>query len=483
MYVNRAMCTLLGYPDATELVGAPSMSVVAGPELRSAVEARQAALIRGKTLGFHSTRWRRRDGTHVPVEVSAALIDVDGTPTILVVGRDLTERTELQSRLALADRMASVGTLAAGVAHEINNPLTYVMLSLDMIAAELRAAPPEMATDRLRALGELVVGARKGAERVRGIVRALKTFSRADEERLTRLDVRSVVDAAIDITSNEIKHHARLSRAYEDVPPIEADEARLGQVFINLLVNAAQAIPEGHADENEIVVVARTNVSGDAVIEVTDTGRGIPPEVLPRIFDPFFTTKEVGEGTGLGLAICHGIVSALGGNIVATSEPGHRTTFSVTLPARKTVASAAAETSPRAPVLRPVTPGRRGRVLVIDDDALVGKSCAVALGVEFETTTTQYAGEALERISKGARFDAILCDLMMPQMTGMTFFAELARVAPDLADRVVFMTGGAFTSAARAFLAATGNRLIEKPFAAEDLRAVVDEVSRVESAK
>ena len=210
----------------------------------------------------------------------------------------------MEAKFALADRMSSLGTLVAGIAHEINNPLAYVMANLDVIADELdgiRAGSPVEA--RIAGLSEMVADARVGADRVRQIVRGLRAFSRADDERRTVLDVRKVIDVATKLAFNEIRHRAKLVTDFGDAPFIHADEGRLVQVFVNLLVNAAQAIPEGNADRNEIRVRTRTHQSGAALIAVEDTGAGIPPAIMGRIFDPFFTTKDVGEGTGLGLSI------------------------------------------------------------------------------------------------------------------------------------------------------------------------------------
>jgi signal transduction histidine kinase len=232
----------------------------------------------------------------------------------------------------LNDRMASVGLLAAGVAHEINNPLTYVMGNLDLIAEALRAHPPESMPEGGGGVQAMIVEAREGAERVKRIVGNLKTFSRAGEDRRVSLDPQRVLDMAANIASAQIRYRARLVKDYDAVPNISADEARLGQVFVNLLLNAAHAIPEGQVDRHEIRLSTRTDGAGRVVMEVRDTGGGIPADVLGHIFDPFFTTKPVGSGTGLGLSVCHGIVTELGGEISAESELGKGALFRVVLP-------------------------------------------------------------------------------------------------------------------------------------------------------
>jgi CheY-like chemotaxis protein len=244
-------------------------------------------------------------------------------------------------------------------------------------------------------------------------------------------------------------------------------------VFLNLVVNAAQAIPEGHAENNEIRITTSTDPSGGVVVEISDTGAGIPPDVLPRLFTPFFTTKPVGVGTGLGLFICRSIVTGFGGSIGVASEPGKGTTLRISLvPSRVQVL----ESAP--PPVLDVVARRRGRILVVDDEPMIAKSLQRFLSVEHDVLGLGSAGEALAQIRAGERFDVILCDLMMPQMTGMDLHAELSRVAREQAARMIFVTGGAFTPRARAFLDETPNQRIEKPFDVRQLRALINDCIR-----
>jgi signal transduction histidine kinase len=172
-----------------------------------------------------------------------------------------------------------------------------------------------------------------GSHRVSEIVRDLKTFSRGDEERRGPVDVHAVLDLCASMARSEIRHRARLVREYGSLPPVQANETRLGQVFLNLIVNAAQAIPEGSdVKDHEIRVTTWRDETGWAVIAVKDTGSGISPENLGRLFSPFFTTKPAGVGTGLGLSICHGIITGMGGRITVESELGRGTVFRVFLP-------------------------------------------------------------------------------------------------------------------------------------------------------
>jgi CheY-like chemotaxis protein len=281
------------------------------------------------------------------------------------------------------------------------------------------------------------------------------------------VDLHRVLEAAIRMASNEVRHRAQLIRSYGEVPLVSGSEAKLGQVFINLIVNAAHAIPQGRAASNEIRIVTRTDNAGCAVVEIHDTGSGIPPSILPRIFDAFFTTKAVITGTGLGLAISHRIVTAYGGQISVESQVGRGSIFRTVLPPAQgkavEVKSAATEAAP----------GRRGRILVVDDERMLGITIQRALASEHEVTAVTAASEAYRLLTGGEQFDLVLCDLMMPEMSGMDLYAQLRKLNPDQTRKFVFMTGGAFTADASRFLAQISNTSIEKPIRAAKLRSLV----------
>jgi len=338
--------------------------------------------------------------------------DDDGTVRLIGADQDITETKEVAARLVFSDRMVSIGTLAGGVAHEINNPLATISANLQTMAESLH--DPRIAE------------ALQGVERIRNIVRGLAAFSRVDDDRRRPIELHHVLELAIGMTSHEIRHRARLVKAFGDVPPVLANEARLGHVFINLLVNAAEAIPEGNARDHEVRVVARTDDAGWAIVEIHDTGGGIPRAVQPRIFDPFFTTKAIGQGTGLGLSICHGIVRSLGGDITFRSERGAGTTFVVALPP-------AERTQPRPPApARDGAPSTaRGTLLIVDDEPLFASSLRRVLASEHVVTVANSGRAALDRLRRGERFDVVLCDLMMPEMTGADLHAELLALAPE----------------------------------------------------
>jgi PAS domain S-box-containing protein len=459
VYANRAFVVTLGLADAQALYETP-MSSLLEPEDAAIRDVREAAIlergVRTPPLTYHV---RRGDGSAVLLEVSSVYFEYEGQPSVLTMGRDITARRRLEMQLVQAERLAALGTLAAGVAHEINNPLAYVMLNLEWIARKLPGVADEPAS--VDGLMAMLDEARDGAKRVSTIVRELRSFSRADGETKHHVDLATVVEAAIKITGHEVRHRARVSTSFEPVRRVWANEARLEQVVINLLMNAAQAVPEARGDDNEIRVTVREDADGRAVLEVADNGNGIPAEVLSRIFDPFFTTKPVGVGTGLGLSICHGIVTSLGGQIAAYSEPGEGAVFRVVLP---TTDRRHEDTTRHVADPPPSSVGRRGRVLVVDDEPPIANTMDELLGLEHDVVTASNAREALALVLSGVDFAVIFCDLMMPGMSGVDFYEQLRVQRPGTERKIVFMTGGAFTSRAAEFLASVDNRRIEKPF-------------------
>jgi signal transduction histidine kinase len=270
-----------------------------------------------------TVRLTRRDGQTITVEVSPAQkIDFDG-PARLIVALDVSERVALQQRLITADRIASIGLLGAGVAHEINNPLAYTLASLELATrrvSKLESAPPELA--------ELLVTAREGVERVRTIVHDLGMLTRTDELPTLPIDVREVLDSTLTLAAGSLPARLSVVRDYRSVPLALAHGPRLGQVALNLVLNAVESM----AGPGELRVRTLLDHAGRVAFEVEDTGTGIAPDVASRIFDPFFTTKPAGRGTGLGLAICHYIVAGFGGEISVQSAVGRGSTFRVALP-------------------------------------------------------------------------------------------------------------------------------------------------------
>ncbi|MDP2314598.1 MAG: ATP-binding protein [Pseudomonadota bacterium] len=465
LYANPVAGTLLGY-DVDALRGRSVLDLI-DPVDHAEVLARVALLEAGSPVEARETRMLRSDGTVVVLEVVSLPVSFAGDAAILTVARDVSVRREDQARRLQANQALSVGTLAAGVAHEINNPLTYVIANLGYALRELRTIGTPAGADpaRFQDLCEAISEAQEGADRVGLIVRDLRAFSRLDDARGDRVDVRKVLQTSVNLAATEIRARARLVQDIRGVPAVMGSEGRLGQVFLNLLVNAAQAIPEGEPHLHEVRVASYLDADDQVVVEVRDTGRGIAPGARPRIFDPFFTTKPAGVGTGLGLSICLRIVSGLGGDIVVESAPGEGSTFRVRLPVAPGEQTAATPTpNDEAPALT---------VLVVDDEPRVGATIERALRSDHVVEVAASAVEALAILRAGRRYDLLLIDVHMPGMSGMEFYGAVHALDPALASRTLFITGSAFSTETRAFLARVPNPCLEKPFDPARLRAAI----------
>jgi PAS domain S-box-containing protein len=479
--VNRAFTRLRG-ASAEESTGVSWEAFVAPEdreELRRDLRAATEKIER-------EVRGVRADGSTFEMQLS--IVPVTEPNPVRPVGkghyffiRDLSDRKRMENQLIFAGRMAAVGTLAAGVAHEINNPLAYIVANIDFARNQITTVASRLSRSAagggpghvLDETGEALTEARQGAERVRNIVRDLRVFARGDEDQSGPVGLRRVLDSSINIAWNEIRHRARLVKDYGDTPMVEGNESRLGQVFLNLLLNAAHAIPEGETERNEIRVTTRTDGTGRAVVEVRDSGMGIPLEIRERIFDPFFTTKPASEGTGLGLWICSGILNALGGEVRVDSEIGRGSTFRVTLPAAVMEAPGELSSAPA-----PAAAALGGKLLVVDDEPMILGALRRALSSEYNVTCVGDGRKALERLRAGERYELILCDLMMPEITGMDLFAEIEKLDPEQAARMVFVSGGAFTPRAREFLERIPNARVEKPIDLQNLRLLLRNLAR-----
>ncbi|MFT3913198.1 MAG: ATP-binding protein [Anaeromyxobacteraceae bacterium] len=340
--VNASACRQLGAPREAVLA-AGLRAAFTRPGHAAVAEALARLRPDGDPVSLQ-VRMARADGTTFPAEVTLAARHVDGADHAVVVARDVTEREQLLARVSTADRMIALGTLAAGVAHEINNPLTYVLTNLELLAEDLGGLEASVAegrapADAVRAFvaeaRQAITDATEGAGRVRSIANDLRAFSRADPGERRAVDPRSILDQAVAVAGPETRRRATIVKDYAEVPPVRASGPRLVQVFVNLVVNAAQAIPEGKPAAAQTIRLTARAADGWVELSVADSGSGISPEHLERLFEPFFTTKPAGVGTGLGLAICRDIVTAHGGTITAASPPGSGAVFTVRLPAER----------------------------------------------------------------------------------------------------------------------------------------------------
>lgn len=408
------------------------------------------------------------------VEIRTTDIRWEEDDCLLLSVRDVTDRMraqELERQLLHADRLAAIGQLAAGVAHEINNPATFVSSNVQRL---------EECIGALRGIGEvtpivdemadLLRDTKLGLERIVSCARGLNVFSRARGSEMEVGDVTKVVEEACALTRSELRHHANLIVGLDEVPPVEMDRGAIAQVVVNLLINAAQAIhlappSRGH----EVVVTTRWDVEeGEVVIAVEDSGCGIPEEIVSSVFDPFFTTKD--EGTGLGLSICADVIHKHRGRIEVRSRLGIGTKFEVRLP----VCSAPAPTLPTDPA--PASLSSK-RILLVDDDHLVRR--AIMRGLRgHDVVDVASADEGLAALAAKPAFDAILCDIMMPDKDGVAFYEEVSARFPEYQSRLVFVSGGAFTRRVSSFLEQSEVPVIDKPTTAEALASALARLKR-----
>ncbi|MGE0788886.1 MAG: ATP-binding protein [Sandaracinaceae bacterium] len=390
---------------------------------------------------------------------------------LLAVARDVTGarqmeaalvEAQLHASLERADRMSSIGILAAGMAHEVNNPLAYLAGNLSFLAERLAADAEGTA-----ALND----AQTAVERIRRIVADLKLHARSEEpdEREEAVRLAEVVSAAVNLARNELLHRAHVEVDEEDAPLVLGNERRLVQVILNVLVNAAQAIPPGNASDNLVAIRIGTDRDGCALVRVRDTGPGIPAEILDKVTQPFFTTKPPGVGTGLGLSVCAGIVQGLGGTLSLASPEGGGAEVTIRLPpAPPNVVLRAPERSEVRVEPKP------GRILVVDDEPLVRRALRRLLR-RHDVVEAASGASALEVLAEDDAFDAILCDVMMPDVTGIELYQQIREQHPELGTRLVFMTGGAFDARVGDLLeAVVGDAtVVQKPFQSDQLRRVL----------
>jgi len=439
----------------------------------------QAAAVEAISTGASADRGLSDGGRAFAVRA----YPLPGRGAVLYV-RDATDEREREIGRLQAEKLASIGLLAAGVAHEINNPAAFVLANIEALTGHLRLVEerlrdPDVEGGR-RGLSDLLFEAnvilqesKEGMARIHRIVRDLGSFSHTDEEAVVPMNVNSAVDSTLGMLRNELKYRARVERDLRAKRLVRASPPRLGQVFLNLILNAAQALDEAGSQRN-VVTVRSFDEGPEVVVEISDNGPGIAAEILPRIFESFFTTKPRGMGTGLGLPISLGIVRTLGGELIVDSRAGEGATFRVRLPADES--SAPERTSTPAPV--PARGYPRRRLLAVDDEALLLKAYRRMLGEAHELTTALGGTEALRILERDVAFDVVLCDLQMPEISGMELYAAVRERFPSLADRFVFVTGGAFSSDARKFLEDSVAVVIQKPFRLEDMLSLIDRTAR-----
>jgi nitrogen-specific signal transduction histidine kinase/ActR/RegA family two-component response regulator len=411
----------------------------------------------------------RKDGSALELEVHGIPMQYQGKPHVLTIARDITDKkraarelTQQREALYQREKLAALGTLLAGVAHELNNPLSVVVARAVML--EEQADP---------ATREAALKIRTAADRCARIVRTYLAMARQQQPERGPVAINDVIWAALDITGYTVRA-SNIEVALDlgkKMPPILADADQLHQVLMNLIINAQQVLQD-QPGKRRIRVGSRFDATAGTIrITVADNGPGIPEHLRARVFEPFFTTKPVGFGTGIGLAVSFGIVEAHGGTLAIDCPAGGGTVFGITLPA---VAVDAAGADVKRPALKAAKPLA---VLVVDDEAAVRDMLSEILRDAGHRVVTAVSGrEALARLEV-APYDVILTDIRMPELDGRDLYREIAVRWPECAPRVVFLTGDTLSSTSRNIAAESGCPVMEKPFLPSEVRRVVAEVA------
>lgn len=393
----------------------------------------------------------------------------------------LAEETEKQARLELeyrrrmahTERLAAVGQLAASVAHEINNPAAYVLANLSSLSEQLESLEVHgrLSDSELADARDMLNDSLSGVQRIVAIVKDLRGFSRAEQLVVEPLVVHEVCEDAYRLVSNEIYHCAEFVRSFESTPVILGNRVQLTQVITNLLLNAAHAIVPGCPEKNRIELMIRVETDRIA-IRVRDTGVGMSAEVQSRIFEPFFTTKPGDRGTGLGLSVSSDIVYRHRGEISVDSVPGVGTTFVVYLPFDTGLTASKVE--PR--VLSTET--TRYKIMIIDDEEDLLVAYKRLLGRRYDLTMVSSGRDAIDLLERDPIWDAVLCDIMMPELDGFDVYEWVRARHPALIERVGFCTGGVFTPRSRELAERVASRLYEKPLTRDQLISAVETLCR-----
>lgn len=470
-FINDPALRTLGY-SREEMIGTNYRAYVFGEDGKVMYQAFNLVYRTGQPIKNQAFRLVRKDGSIAFSEFSVLPLRNEKGEIIGFrgIGRDITERKQaeeekrrLEQKAYLVSHLASVGEMASGIAHEINNPLTGVIGYAQLLSA--REDVPEDIREDLKVINE-------GAQRVAGIVRRLLTFARQYEPQRTHVNINEIIKTTLELrayhleTSN-IKVTTQLD---PDLPVTVADSSQLQQVLLNLIVNAETEMKLAHGRGK--LLIKTEQVHNTIRMSVQDTGPGIAPENLDRVFDPFFTTRKVGEGTGLGLSICHGIIAEHNGKIYAQSQLGKGATFIVELP----IVTESEEMEQAAPTAKKPKKVIKAKMLVVDDEPVVRDFLSRVLTDEgHQVETTDNADDALERI-KSRRYRLILLDVKMPGMSGSELYERIHQIAKSLARRVVFITCDVIGADTQDFLSRTNVPYITKPF---DTRQLKKEIKRI----
>lgn len=478
VFANEACVRLFGMADVRDLLGRSSLELY-HPDDHAIIEARRETIqVPGTKMPTVEHRIVRPDGSAVAVEASAISYVDDTGPAILVMLRDLTARKQTERQLQHAQRLEAVGQLTGGMAHDFNNLLAVVVGNLDLLEAKLENDPEA---------GELADMAMQAALRGAELTRQLLAFSRRQSLEPKVFDLNGLVRGTTQLLRRTLGERIVIDQQLaEPLWPTIADPAQVESALVNLAINARDAMPEGgrltietgnkHLDEHYAAENADVTPGDYVMLAVSDTGTGIPPELLDRVFEPFFTTKSEGQGSGLGLAMIYGFAKQSHGHVKIYSEPGHGTTVRLYLPRAGEAEVAAIGAHETAPA-RPTTPTT---VLVVDDSAPVRRVAAQLIAdLGYQVVEAGSGAEALEILRQDRPIDLLFTDVVMPGgMTGGDLAHHARQLRPDL--KVLFTSGFTHASIGNSQrpVQIEGHPLITKPYRKEDLARRLAEAMR-----
>jgi|DewCreStandDraft_2_1066082.scaffolds.fasta_scaffold00139_43 two-component system NtrC family sensor kinase len=471
-YCNTSGLKMLGY-SAEEITARDFLDLVRD-DYRELVRTQYLLRKPGEPSTPHDVVLIGKDGRHIFVNINACAIEYEGQPSLLVIARDVSEAKALREQILQSEKMAALGQLISGVAHELNNPLAIIIGYSELMRVE-PDLPPALASG-LNAIYEAALRARR-------IVQNLLTFARPKQHARSLVKINDLIEGTLALRAYHLRvNNIEVIKEFDpNLPPIPADGSQLQQVLLNLIINAEQAMLEAHGrgrltirtqclSPSESRAHSRQGSESWIRIAIADDGPGIPEAIIHRIFEPFFTTKPVGQGTGLGLSISHSIVQEHGGRLYVRSRPGQGATFIVELPIDQ---DDAGHVEP-APTLPPPSSSARSLLLVEDEPALLDLIKKLVEAEGHHTDTASDGFQALEKL-RHRTYDLILCDLKMPGLSGQEVYEEIAEKWPEMRERMIFLTGDLVDPRTRAFLDRIQRPVIEKPFQVEDLVRVLRE--------
>lgn len=487
--VNAKACELFGY-EREQLCGMTGRQLHP-PEDAAVVDEISRDLIADGSVHRRAIRLRKRDGECFFGELRSSVYRYEGRKLYVTIVRDISAHLsreadleqaykalkETETHLVRSSRLAAIGEIAAGIAHEVNNPAACTLTNLELLQTDLEkllseVKNPEKTVSSLAAAMELfcndasesVRDSLEGIQRIAFIVKGLRGFARIDENDIELIDINEVVQTASNLVRHQIRHTARVEFDLGAGDRLPASRGRLIQVVLNLLLNAAQSIEEGGGS---MILVETSSTRDGVLLRVQDDGPGIPAELARRVFDPFFTTKNADRGTGLGLSVCADIIHHHRGAFRLSHGRLKGACFEVMIPLDTGLIPRLAPPSSLPPSGPPL------RILVIDDEVTLIRAYRRLLGRQHDVVAAYGGEEALAILACDQGFDLILCDLMMPGTDGVAVYEEVERLHPELLERMVFSSGAPTSARAQSFLRHPEIVFLDKPISGEALKQFV----------